>query len=200
MTRLLALLALIAATCSALHVSHGVTAARTCRPRPTAAMLAKKPAAKKEVMVLLSDDIKGVGKKGEIVSVKPAYAQNFITPNGLGEVATPQLLKQLEQDKAEAAAAAAAAKEAAVELAARLKEMFDKEGAVIKKKAGPSGEIFGKVTSSHLAEIIKARSGAEVNKKDISVPTIKGLGSAVAKVTLHKEVPPVTVQLKVIAE
>ena len=152
-------------------------------------MLAKKAAAK-TVQVVLFDDIKGVGKKGELVSVKAAYAQSFVTAKGLGKVATPEVLKQIQEDKAEAEAAAVAAKEDAVALKARLEEKFGNQtdGIIVKKKAGPSGEIFGKVTNADVARLLKERAGAEVDKKVISVPAIKGLGTAFAKLALHKEV------------
>ena len=151
-------------------------------------MLAKKAAVKKDVMVLLSDTIKGVGNKGEVISVKPAYAQNFVIAKGLGKMATPDVLAQVEQDKAEKAAAAIAAKEAAEALKVKLDDVFGSTGAVIKKKVGPSGDIFGKVTCADLAQHIKERAGVVVDRKLISVPAIKGVGSATAKLALHKEV------------
>ena len=151
-------------------------------------MLAKKAAVKKDVMVLLSDTIKGVGNKGEVISVKPAYAQNFVIAKGLGKMATPDVLAQVEQDKAEKAAAAIAAKEAAEALKVKLDDVFGSTGAVIKKKVGPSGDIFGKVTCADLAQHIKERAGVVVDRKLISVPAIKGVGSATAKLALHEEV------------
>ena len=151
-------------------------------------MMAKKATVKKDVQVLLSDDIKGIGKKGEVIGVKPAYAQNFVIAKGLGKMATPDVLAQVEQDKAEKAAAAIAAKEGAEALKVKLDAVFGATGAVIKKKVGPSGDIFGKVTCADLAQHIKERTGAVVDRKLISVPAIKGVGSATATLALHKEV------------
>jgi len=165
-------------------------------------MLAKKAAPKsKDVQVLLSGDIKGVGKAGELVSVKPAYAQNFITAQGLGKIATPQILADLAQKEAEAKAEAIAAKEAAMALAEKLDARFGikTDGIVVKKKAGPSGEIFGKVTSADVSRLIKERAKEEVDKRLISVPAIKGLGSATAKLQLHKEIS-IDIKLSVIEE
>ena len=112
------------------------------------------------VMVLLSETIKGVGNKGEVIGVKPAYAQNFVISKGLGKMATPDVLAQVEADKAEAIAAAIAALAAAEALKTKLEEVFGTTGAVIKKKVGPSGDIFGKVTCADLAQHIKERAGA----------------------------------------
>eukprot|EP00316_Scyphosphaera_apsteinii_P022225 CAMPEP_0119309394 /NCGR_PEP_ID=MMETSP1333-20130426/15292_1 /TAXON_ID=418940 /ORGANISM="Scyphosphaera apsteinii, Strain RCC1455" /LENGTH=162 /DNA_ID=CAMNT_0007313359 /DNA_START=144 /DNA_END=632 /DNA_ORIENTATION=- len=161
-------------------------------------MLAKKPTVKKQTDVLLLEDIKGIGRKGEVVQVKPAYAQNFIVSKGIGAIATPAILKDIEKQKAEAAAAEIAAKQQAQELAAKLQSVF-REGAIIKKRVGPSGDIFGKVTSAHVANIIKERVGSEVNRKKIKVPDIKGAGSATATLTLHKEVA-ISLKIVVVAE
>ena len=76
------------------------------------------------VMVLLSETIKGVGNKGEVIGVKPAYAQNFVISKGLGKMATPDVLAQVEADKAEAIAAAIAALAAAEALKTKLEEVF----------------------------------------------------------------------------
>eukprot|EP00966_Prymnesium_polylepis_P116822 2699599-Prymnesium_polylepis.2 len=199
----LGLLLLLACACGALRLpaASQPLAGHALQPvaRRSAVMLAKKSAAKsKDVQVLLSADIKGIGKAGEVryarrtpqyaalgqlngscgalgcvrqlVSVKPAYAQNFITAQGLGKIATAQILADLEQKKAEAAAAAVAAKEAAQALAEKLDAKFGikTDGIVVKKKAGPSGEIFGKVTSADVSRLIKERSKEEIDKRKIS--------------------------------
>lgn len=199
------LVLVLVGTCGALRlpatiVSHATTA-QLAAPRCTAVMLAKKTASKKEVQVLLNDNIKGIGKKGELVKVKPAYAENFIISKGLGKIATSEVLADIEEQNALAAAAAVAAKEEAQALALKLEEKFGNqtEGMIVKKKAGPSGEIFGKVTSADLARLLKERVGEEVDKRVISVPAIKGLGSATAKIALHKDIT-VSIRLAVVEE
>ena len=77
---------------------------------------------------------------------------------------------------------------AAKELAAKLEAAFEAEGAVIKKKVGPNGDIFGSVTGGDLSEHIKSRTGFKVDKKAISVASVTSVGSAAATLSLHKQV------------
>lgn len=160
-------------------------------------MLAKKKgsASGKDVQVLLTGDIKGVGKKGEIVKVKAAYANNFIASQGLGEIATKEILDKFAAEQEEAEAQAVEAKKAAEADAAALQTAFGEEGAVVKKKVGPDGSIFGSITSAELAELIQETCAVKVDKKKISVPSISVVGSVTAQVALHKEVK---AQLKVV--
>ena len=190
----LTLLALLSA-CAALRLPTPPLAparpavALTRRGQPV--LLAKKKAGGgggKDIAVVLTADVKGQGRKGELIKVKPAYAQNFIVSKGLGKVATPEILKELEQAKAAADAEAAAALEAAKELAAKLEAAFEAESAVIKKKVGPNGDIFGSVTGGDLSQHIEERTGLKVDKKAISVASVTSVGSAAATLSLHKQV------------
>ena len=111
-----------------------------------------------KVQCVLLADVKGVGRKGELVEVKPAYAENMLIRTGLGEKATPDILEKLATEKAEADAAAVAAKQAAVETNEKLIALFKENGAVLKKKANPdSGQIFGKITPTEVC--VRARRG-----------------------------------------
>ena len=111
-----------------------------------------------KVQCVLLADVKGVGRKGELVVVKPAYAENMLIRTGLGEKATPDILEKLATEKAEADAAAVAAKQAAVETNEKLIALFKENGAVLKKKANPdSGQIFGKITPTEVC--VRARRG-----------------------------------------
>lgn len=101
------------------------------------------------VEVVLTAEVKGVGKKGQLVSVKPAYAENMLVRAGLGVMASPEVLEKFEADKAAAEAAAIALKEAAVANDAKLCEVF-KDGVVVKKKTGEGGKIFGSVTPTEV--------------------------------------------------
>ena len=116
------------------------------------------------MQVLLSADVKGVGKKGEVVSVKPAYAENMLIRSGLGQEATPEILEQLAADNEAAIAAAIAEKEAAQENEKALTAAFGEEGAVLKKKVGPDGSMFGSITPTEIADLIKKRVGLDVPK------------------------------------
>jgi large subunit ribosomal protein L9 len=139
------------------------------------------------VQVVLSAPVKGVGKKGELVTVKAAYAENFLIRGGLGVKATPDVLKNFEAEQAAAVAAAEAAKQRAVEASETLKKVFS-EGAMVKKNVGPDGALFGSVTASELATLIEDQAGIKVEKKDIQPPDLKKVGTGTAEITLHKEV------------
>ena len=95
---------LVVAASGALMLAPQLIAPRS----PPPLLLAKKSggAAQKTTQVVLTGDVKDVGKKGELVSVKPAYAQNFLVAQGLGRVATPEVLEQLERERQEAFEAA----------------------------------------------------------------------------------------------
>ena len=103
----------------------------SAHPRCAVTLLAKKAAKGKETLVVLLEPVKGIGKKGEVVSVKPAYAQNVLLAKGLGKVASPDVLKEIEKADAEAAAAAAAAKQEAKDIAAKIESAFGDEGVFI---------------------------------------------------------------------
>ena len=162
-----------------------------CIPRAASVFLmAKKkkaPAKTAMVSVVLNQPVKGVGKKGEVVSVKSAYAENVIIRGGLGELATDEVLAEISVANAEAAATAAAEKAAAVELDKKLLEVF-KDGVVVKKKAGPDGALFGSVTPTELAAALLEKAGAKVDKKNVRPPELKSIGSGTAEIQLHKEV------------
>ena len=98
------------------------------------------------------------------------------------ETATNELAQAIASKEA-----ALAAKQEAQALADKLKTVFA-DGAVIKKRTGPKGDIFGKVTSADVAQLIKDKTQAAVDRRKIKVPDIKGAGSATAELQLHKEV------------
>lgn len=128
----------------------------------------KKAAAAKTVEVVLSAPVKGLGKKGDLVSVKPAYAENALVRAGLGVLATPEMLTQLAAEQAVADADAAKVKQQAVDDAATLEKVF-KDGCVVKKKVGPDGSIFGSVTGAEVAALLQEQAGVTVDKKKIEV-------------------------------
>lgn len=141
----------------------------------------------KLVQVVLSEPIKGIGKKGDLVSVKSSYAENVIVRGGKGKIATDETLEQIAKETAQAAADAAAAKAQAIKDEATLEKVFGEKGCEIAKQAGPDGNIFGKVTPTELAEAIKARTGVTVEKKNIAVSFLpKITGAAAARLTVLK--------------
>lgn len=161
--------------------------------RASAVMMAKKKGkggaggAAKVVQVMLTAPVKGLGKKGDLVAVKPAYAENMLIRAGLGALATPEMLQAYEAEQAEAAANASAAAAKAAADAATLGKVFS-EGCVVKKKVGPDGSIFGSVSAAEIATLVTERSGVSVDKKSIDVPAFSKIGTGVAEVALHKTV------------
>ncbi len=146
--------------------------------------------------VILKQDIKGLGYKNDMVTVRPGYGRNFLIPKGVAVLATPsakkmhtELLKQsaFKEDKLRKEATASAEKLSSVSV---------KVGA----KAGESGKIFGSVTNIQIAEALQ-KAGYNVERKNIelSEDTIKQLGAYTAKVRLFKEIS-ATVNFEVVAE
>lgn len=131
--------------------------------------------------VILKEDIKGLGKKGEKVKVSDGYARNYLFPKGLASEANAQALNELKnREKAERykqERELADARDAAGKL----------NGATIKIKAnaGQNGKLFGSVTSKEIAEQIKESLGIETDKRKISIEEIKNYGTYEAEVKLH---------------
>lgn len=135
--------------------------------------------------VILLQDVKSLGKKGDIVEVSEGYARNMLLKKGLGQEATGQNMNDLKLQKANAEKIAREALEAAQALA---KEM---EGKAIKVavKAGEGGRVFGSVSTKEIAEEIKKQLGYEVDKKKIQIDNpIRALGTTNVTVKLHTKV------------
>ncbi|HJD34069.1 MAG TPA: 50S ribosomal protein L9 [Candidatus Mediterraneibacter tabaqchaliae] len=141
--------------------------------------------------VILLQDVKSLGKKGEIVNVNDGYARNFILPKKLGVEATGKNLNDLKLQKNNEKKVAQENLEAARELAAKLAE----GGVVLAIKVGEGGRAFGSVSSKEIAAAVKEQMGLDVDKKKIQLKeAIKSLGTHVVAVKLH---PEVTAELKV---
>ena len=141
--------------------------------------------------VILLEDVKTLGKKGEIVTVNDGYARNFILPKKLGLEATGKNLNDLKLQKAHEAKRAKELLEAAQESARSL----EGKAVVIKMKAGEGGKLFGSVSSKEIAAAYKEQHGLEIDKKKIQLSDpIRAFGSFEVPVKLH---PQVTGTLKV---
>lgn len=122
--------------------------------------------------IILLQDVKGQGKKGEIVDVNEGYARNFLIKKGFAEVATADKINDINQKKAAADFHKAEEIKAMRELA---KELNGKNFTV-KIKAGQGGKVFGSVTGANIADAL-ASSGYAVDKKKVLVPQpIKNVG------------------------
>ena len=145
--------------------------------------------------IILKQDIKKLGEKDDVVTVKPGYGRNYLIPQGFAELATPSAKKVLAENIRQAQFKQDKIKKDASELAAKLEGLKLTIGA----KAGESGKIFGSVNSIQVADALK-KQGFEVDRRRITFEEEpKVLGEYVANLNLHKEVK-VQVPFEVVAE
>lgn len=143
------------------------------------------------MQIILLEDVKSLGKKGDIVNVNEGYGRNFILPKKLGLEANSKNLNDLKLQKANEVKVAKEKLAAAQEFA---KTIGQKE-VIVKIKTGEGGKIFGSVSSKEIAQEAKTQCGLDVEKKKIQLQEpIKSLGVHIVKVKLH---PQVTADLKV---
>lgn len=141
--------------------------------------------------IILLEDVKTLGKKGDVVNVSDGYARNAILPKKLGVEATAKNLNDLKLQNQHADKVAAENLAKAKELA---KEIEQKK-VVIKIKSGDGGKIFGSVSTKEIAQAAKEQTGLELDKKKMQLTDpIKALGTYEVPVKLH---PQVTTKLTV---
>ena len=134
--------------------------------------------------IILKDDIKGLGYKDDIVSVKPGYGRNYLIPQGLAVIASSSNRKMAEENTRQASHKAEKIKSDAQAIADKMGDMVLE----IPAKAGESGKIFGAVTTLQVAEELKEK-GFEIERRKIDFnQDIKNLGEYTAEIDLHKEV------------
>lgn len=135
--------------------------------------------------VILLEDVKSVGKKGEIVKVNDGYARNCLLKKNLGIEATPKNLNDLKLKNANNAKLEQERLDNAKKLAEDLKE----KSVTVKIKTGAGGKVFGSVSSKEIAEAIKKQLNLEFDKKKMLLDEpIKSLGTHIVKIKLHQEV------------
>lgn len=145
--------------------------------------------------VILTQDVKSVGKRGEVKNVSDGYARNFLLPKRVAVVASDSALSH-EQDRLKTEASKFAkildsAKVTATEL--------EGKSVIVKSKAGKEGKLYGKITSKEIADAVKEQLGHDVDKRRIHIEDdIKTLGSYPISFKLHPEVV-VTVTVNVAA-
>ena len=144
--------------------------------------------------VILLENVKSLGKKGEIVNVNDGYARNFILPKKLGVEATGRNLNDLKLQKNNEKKVAQENLDAAKELAAELSA-----GKVeLAIKVGEGGRTFGSVSSKEIAVAVKDQMQLDIDKKKIQLKeSIKSLGTHIVTVKLH---PEVSAELKVVVK
>ncbi len=144
--------------------------------------------------IILLQDVKALGKKGEIVKVSDGYARNFILPKKLGLEATKQNLYDLNMQKAAEAKKQKEILEEAQAQAKKIEELTIK----VNIKAGEGGKTFGSISTKEIAAAVKEQFNLELDKKKLQLnDPIKHAGSYTVPVKLH---PQVTAQMKVQVE
>ena len=142
--------------------------------------------------VILLEDVRTLGKKGQIVKINDGYARNYVLPKKLGIEATPKNLNDLKLQKKREE------KEAAEELA-RAKELaasIEDKSVTLSMKTGEGGKTFGTISTKEIAVAAKEQLGLDIDKKKMKLEeSIKTLGTYEVPVKLHKDV---TAKLRVV--
>ena len=135
--------------------------------------------------VILLEDVKALGKKGDVVNVSDGYARNAIFPKKLGLEATPKNLNDLTLQNQHADKVAPENYEAALALAEELKD----KKITVKMKAGEGGRTFGSVSTKEIAAAAKEQLGMELDKKKMQLPEpIRSFGMTEVAIRLHPKV------------
>ena len=135
--------------------------------------------------VILLNDVKGSGKKGEIVNVSDGYARNFLFPKQLAKEATKQNIDVVKQQKA----AAKHQEELDLKAAKDLAETVNNKDVIIKHKAGSNGKLFGSVNTKDIADALNSQHNMEVDKKKLVLKdNIKECGKYTVAVKLYPNV------------
>jgi large subunit ribosomal protein L9 len=131
--------------------------------------------------VILTADVKGLGKKGELCNTSDGYARNFLFPKKLAIEANATAMNELKNRESAQAHHIAEEKAVAMEAAKKI----DGKEIVIKAKAGAGGKLFGAVTSKEVSAEITNKLGVSVDKKKINMSDIKSFGEFSAEVKLY---------------
>lgn len=145
--------------------------------------------------VILTEEIRGLGTRGDVVTVKDGYARNYLLPKNLAREATAGNLKQIEHERRKWALLAQQEKDAAQKAADRVKGVKVR----IEKRVGEHGQLFGSVTANEIADAL-AEKGIEVDKRRIELEQpIKNIGLHDVEVRLHRDVT-ARIQVEVAAQ
>lgn len=136
-----------------------------------------------KIQVILTADVAGQGRKGDIVSVSDGYANNFLIKNNKGILATPEELKKIENKKKKEAKK----EEQEIQKAIELKKRLATEKLNIGVKTGDNGKLFGAITNKEIAKELQDKLGIKVDRKKIEC-NIKTLGEHEVAIKLHSDV------------
>lgn len=135
--------------------------------------------------VILTQDVKGHGKEGDIANVSDGYARNFLFPKGMAVEATPKNIKELKSKKD----AEAKQRQSEIAKAKKVAEALSGKTVIIKAKSGENGKLFGSVTSKEIADELKKQHNINIDRKKIVLnDPIKSLGTIELEVKLYPEV------------
>lgn len=153
-------------------------------PRASFHIVAQRKVNRKQ-QVVLTNDVPGVGKAGELKSVAVGYWRNYLQPQGLAAFANEGILDKIQKQRDAELRAKMEEKAKAQAMATALSTIGK---FIIKKKVGEENAIFGSVTATEVVEAIRMQTGRELDKKKMTVPEIKELGSYDCSIKLHAEV------------
>ncbi len=135
--------------------------------------------------VILQEDVKGKGKKGDLINVSDGYARNFLLPRQLAVEASQSNVNTLNQRKA----AEKSRRDKEITAAKELAEKISQITVTIKAKAGENGKLFGSITSKDIAETLKAKHKIDLDKRKILLDdSLKSLGVQEVEVKLYEGV------------
>ncbi|MBQ6831797.1 MAG: 50S ribosomal protein L9 [Oscillospiraceae bacterium] len=144
--------------------------------------------------VILLQDVKGKGKKGQLLEVSDGYARNYMLPRKIAVEATADAVNTKNMNDKAAAEKAAKERAEALDISHKLREMT----LVVKAKGGGAGRLFGSVTNQEIADALKAASGIALDKRKIVISdTIKSVGTYTVTCKLGYEITaPLTVKIE----
>ena len=144
--------------------------------------------------VILLQDVKGKGKKGQLLEVSDGYARNFMLPKKLAMEATPDAINTMRMNDKAAAEKAARERAEALEISMKLRELT----VIVTAKGGGNGRLFGAVTTQEIAAALEKQSGIKLDKRKIVLnENIKNVGTYTATCKLGYEITaPLTVKIE----
>ena len=145
--------------------------------------------------VILLKDIKGTGKKDQIIEASDGFARNYLVPRKLAVEASASNLNAIENAKSAQSHRKEVERQEAQELAKKMGDMVVE----IAVRAGENGRLYGKVTNQEVADALKAKYGMDIDKRKITVDAVKNVGETTALIKLYPEIS-AKIKLNIVAK
>ncbi len=145
--------------------------------------------------VILLKDIKGTGKKDQIIEASDGFARNYLFPRKLAVEASASNLNAIENAKSAQSHRKEVERQEAQELAKKMGDMVVE----IAVRAGENGRLYGKVTNQEVADALKAKYGMDIDKRKITVDAVKNVGETTALIKLYPEIS-AKIKLNIVAK